>query len=99
MKDTVDKCSTKGCAIDVGSIIDNDDCTAIVERIYASSDEAESSMSRIRQLISAAASEEDASVKYHIQTLEGNAVKLHVAATFACQAESLIFQLSLRSLV
>jgi uncharacterized protein YfcZ (UPF0381/DUF406 family) len=26
MKDVVDKCSTKGCAIDVGSIIDNEDC-------------------------------------------------------------------------
>lgn len=26
MKDVVDKCSTKGCAIDVGTIIDNEDC-------------------------------------------------------------------------
>ncbi|HFT4400855.1 TPA: hypothetical protein ACHV7M_004712, partial [Klebsiella pneumoniae] len=24
MKDVVDKCSTKGCAIDVGTIIDNE---------------------------------------------------------------------------
>ncbi|ENZ0926571.1 DUF406 domain-containing protein, partial [Shigella dysenteriae] len=24
MKDVVDKCSTKGCAIDIGTVIDND---------------------------------------------------------------------------
>ncbi len=28
MKDVVDKCSTKGCAIDIGTVIDNDNCTS-----------------------------------------------------------------------
>ena len=42
MKDVVDKCSTKGCAIDVGSIIDNEDCVWRVEKNFASREEAES---------------------------------------------------------
>ena len=33
MKDVVDKCSTKGCAIDVGTIIDNEDCVYRVEKL------------------------------------------------------------------
>jgi uncharacterized protein YfcZ (UPF0381/DUF406 family) len=33
MKDVVDKCSTKGCAIDVGTIIDNEDCVYRAEKI------------------------------------------------------------------
>ncbi len=34
MKDVVDKCSTKGCAIDVGTIIDNEDCVYRVEKLF-----------------------------------------------------------------
>ena len=33
MKDVVDKCSTKGCAIDVGTIIDNEDCVYRAEKV------------------------------------------------------------------
>ncbi len=32
MKDVVDKCSTKGCAIDIGTVIDNDNCTSKFSR-------------------------------------------------------------------
>lgn len=34
MKDVVDKCSTKGCAIDVGTIIDNEDCVYRAEKVF-----------------------------------------------------------------
>ncbi|RFC86502.1 DUF406 family protein, partial [Klebsiella pneumoniae] len=42
MKDVVDKCSTKGCAIDVGTIIDNEDCVYRAEKVFPSREEAES---------------------------------------------------------
>jgi hypothetical protein len=47
MKDVVDKCSTKGCAIDVGSIIDNEDCVWRVEKNFASREEAESTIAAV----------------------------------------------------
>ena len=42
MKDVVDKCSTKGCAIDIGTVIDNDNCTSKFSRFFATREEAES---------------------------------------------------------
>ena len=89
MKDVVDKCSTKGCAIDIGTVIDNDNCT---------SEEAESFMTKLKELAAAASSaDEGASVAYKIKDLEGQ-VELDAAFTFSCQAEMIIFELSLRSL-
>lgn len=44
MKDVVDKCSTKGCAIDVGTIIDNEDCVYRAEKVFPSREEAESTV-------------------------------------------------------
>ena len=55
MKDVVDKCSTKGCAIDVGSIIDNEDCVWRVEKNFVSREEAESTLAAVRQRAEAAA--------------------------------------------
>jgi uncharacterized protein YfcZ (UPF0381/DUF406 family) len=55
MKDVVDKCSTKGCAIDVGSIIDNEDCVWRVEKNVSGREEAESILATIRQRADAAA--------------------------------------------
>ncbi len=34
MKDVVDKYSTKGCAIDVRTIIDNEDCVYRAEKVF-----------------------------------------------------------------
>lgn len=49
MKDVVDKCSTKGCAIDVGTIIDNEDCVYRVEKLFPTREEAESAVAAIRE--------------------------------------------------
>ncbi len=93
MKDVVDKCSTKGCAIDIGTVIDNDNCTS-----FATREEAESFMTKLKELAAAASSaDEGASVAYKIKDLEGQ-VELDAAFTFSCQAEMIIFELSLRSL-
>ena len=92
MKDVVDKCSTKGCAIDIGTVIDNDNCTSKFSRFFATREEAESFMPA-----ATSSADEGASVAYKIKDLEGQ-VELDAAFTFSCQAEMIIFELSLRSL-
>ena len=69
MKDVVDKCSTKGCAIDVGTIIDNEDCVYRAEKLFPSREEAESTVAAVRERAA------------------------------SCQAEKIIFELSLRNLL
>lgn len=97
MKDVVDKCSTKGCAIDIGTVIDNDNCTSKFSRFFATREEAESFMTKLKELAAAASSaDEGASVAYKIKDLRQ--VELDAAFTFSCQAEMIIFELSLRSL-
>ncbi len=54
MKDVVDKCSTKGCAIDVGTIIDNEDCVYRAEKMFPSREEAESTVAAVRERAAAA---------------------------------------------
>ncbi len=72
MKDVVDKCSTKGCAIDIGTVIDNDNCTSKFSRFFATREEAESFMTKLKELAAAASSaDEGASVAYKIKDLEG----------------------------
>ena len=67
MKDVVDKCSTKGCAIDIGTVIDNDNCTSKFSRFFATREEAESFMTKLKELAAAASSaDEGASVAYKI---------------------------------
>lgn len=56
MKDVVDKCSTKGCAIDIGTVIDNDNCTSKFSRFFATREEAESFMTKLKELAAAASS-------------------------------------------
>ncbi|XNM74615.1 DUF406 domain-containing protein [Escherichia coli] len=96
MKDVVDKCSTKGCAIDIGTVIDNDNCTSNL-RFFATREEAESFMTKLKELAAASSADEGASVAYKIKDLEGQ-VELDAAFTYQCQAEMIIFELSLRSL-
>ena len=95
MKDVVDKCSTKGCAIDIGTVIDNDNCTSKFSRFFATREEAETKLKELAAATSSA--DEGASVAYKIKDLEGQ-VELDAAFTFSCQAEMIIFELSLRSL-
>lgn len=76
MKDVVDKCSTKGCAIDVGTIIDNEDCVYRAEKVFPSREEAESTVAAVRERAAAAApASEPPQVDYTI-VAAGDAVKL-----------------------
>ena len=95
MKDVVDKCSTKGCAIDVGTIIDNEDCVYRAEKVFPSREEAESTVAAVRERAPAS---EPPQVDYTI-VAAGDAVKLDLSIAFSCQAEKIIFELSLRNLL
>ena len=98
MKDVVDKCSTKGCAIDVGTIIDNEDCVT-GQKVFPNREEAESTVAAVLERAAAAAPvSEPPQVDYTIAAA-GDAVKLDLSIAFSCQAEKIIFELSLRNLL
>lgn len=79
MKDVVDKCSTKGCAIDVGTIIDNEDCVYRAEKVFPSREEAESTVAAVRERAAAAApASEPPQVDYTI-VAAGDVVKLDLS--------------------
>ncbi|MDM4206557.1 DUF406 domain-containing protein [Klebsiella spallanzanii] len=99
MKDVVDKCSTKGCAIDVGSIIDNEDCVYHVAKNFPSREDAESIVALLRERATAATpASELPQVDYSIEAA-GDEVKLDASIAFSCQAEKIIFELSLRNVI
>ena len=66
MKDVVDKCSTKGCAIDIGTVIDNDNCTSKFSRFFATREEAESFMTKLKELAAAASSADEGPIRLRI---------------------------------
>lgn len=98
MTEIVDKCSTKGCSVDIGTVIDNDNCTHIVSRFFNDTEAAEAYMSALRELASVASStKEGVVIHYGIKKTEEK-VLLEATFTFSCQAELITFELSLRKL-
>lgn len=84
-----------GCnTFDVGTIIDNSNCTSHIERIYASQSEAELALAELTK--KARETETDpCQIQSEIVAIE-NGFLLKANFTFSCQAESLIFELGLR---
>ena len=69
------------CCMDVGTIMDNSDCTASYSRVFANrARSVESEPCKITPTF----------------TEESDGVRLDIDFTFACEAEMLIFQLGLR---
>ena len=99
MKDVVDKCSTKGCAIDVGTIIDNEDCVYRAEKLFPSREEAESTVAAVRERAAAAAPAREPPHGDYTPAPPGAEGKLDLSIAFSCQAEKIIFELSLRNLL
>lgn len=98
MKEVVDKCSTKGCSVDIGTVIDNDNCTHIISRFFKETEAAEAYMSALRELaFVASTTKEGVVISYSIKKAEEE-VLLEASFTFSCQAELIIFELSLRTL-
>lgn len=85
-----------GCnTFDVGSILDNSDRDAVVEKVFATQAEAEQGLAFLTQ--KARDTESDpCEISSEIVPVE-NGFKLTAKFTFSCQAEVVIFQLNTRA--
>ncbi|MDF7671260.1 DUF406 family protein [Orbaceae bacterium ESL0721] len=98
MTNSVNKCRANEtpacCCVDVGTIIDNEDCTAEYEHVFATESEARA---RLELLTQAARNIETTpcEINSEISKVE-NGFKLVAKFTFCCGAECMIFQLKLR---
>ena len=82
------------CCMDVGTIMDNTDCTASYSRVFTNRAEAEETLSALTQCARDVESE-PCEIKSTFTEVEGG-VQLDIDFVFACEAETLIFQLGLR---
>ncbi|AFH92430.1 YfcZ/YiiS family protein [Providencia stuartii] len=98
MTDAINRCSAEEtaacCCVDVGTVLDNKDCTASYQHVFASHEEAESMLKQLTEKAKSVESEPCA-IDHSITNVEGG-VELFANFTFSCEAESLIFQLGLR---
>lgn len=82
------------CCVDVGTVIDNEDCGVQFEQLYASQEDAKVALDYLTEKAKAAETEPCEINSEIIQTSEGWLLKADFL--FSCQAESMIFQLSTR---
>ncbi|ORM71297.1 hypothetical protein HA48_16455 [Pantoea wallisii] len=98
MSDAIRNCSATEtaacCCVDVGTVMDNSDCTASWSGVFADRPAAEAMLQQLTQKARDVESD-PCDIRADI-TPEGTEVRLNVTFTFACQAETLIFQLGLR---
>lgn len=98
MSNSVNKCKSNEtpacCCVDVGTIIDNDDCTAEYKNIFASEALAKEKLNELSQ----AAHDVESEPCQIISQIEqvANGYQLTAKFHFCCGAECLIFQLKLR---
>ncbi|OON39123.1 hypothetical protein BTJ39_15775 [Izhakiella australiensis] len=94
----MNKCSANEtaacCCVDVGTVMDNSDCSASWRQRYDDRQQAEASLAALTAKARAAESEPCVISPRFEQDAAG--VWLNVDFTFSCQAEALIFQLGLR---
>ena len=98
MTEAIKKCSANEtaacCCMDVGTVMDNSDCTADWSAIYPDRAAAEAALEKLTRHARGVESE-PCRIESEI-TEEGGRFRLQVAFGFCCQAESMIFQLGLR---
>ncbi|MDF7681482.1 YfcZ/YiiS family protein [Enterobacteriaceae bacterium ESL0689] len=82
------------CCMDVGTIMDNSDCTASYSRVFASRAEAEQMLTTLSEKAHSVESEPCKITATFIDVADG--VQLDIDFVFCCEAETLIFQLGLR---
>ena len=82
------------CCMDVGTIMDNSDCTASYSRVFTTRAEAEETLTALSKRARDVESD-PCEIKSTFTEVEGG-VKLYIDFVFACEAETLIFQLGLR---
>ena len=82
------------CCMDVGTIVDNTDCTASYSRVFANRAEAEQTLAALSEKARNVESE-PCQINPTFTDVDGG-VQLELDVVFSCEAESLIFQLGLR---
>ncbi|HDT5604821.1 TPA: YfcZ/YiiS family protein [Klebsiella pneumoniae subsp. pneumoniae] len=82
------------CCMDVGTIVDNTDCTASYSRVFANRAEAEKTLAALSEKARNVESE-PCQINPTFTDVDGG-VQLDIDFVFSCEAESLIFQLGLR---
>ena len=82
------------CCMDVGTMMDNTDCTASYSRVFPNRAEAEETLAALSQRAREVESD-PCEIKSTFTEVEGG-VQLDIDFVFACEAETLIFQLGLR---
>ena len=82
------------CCMDVGTIVDNTDCTASYSRVFANRAEAEQTVAALSEKARNVQSE-PCKINPTFTDVDGG-VQLDIDFIFSCEAESLIFQLGLR---
>ncbi|EMJ8508971.1 YfcZ/YiiS family protein [Enterobacter hormaechei] len=82
------------CCMDVGTIMDNTDCTASYSRVFPNRAEAEETLAALSQRAREVESD-PCEIKSTFTEVESG-VRLDIDFVFACEAETLIFQLGLR---
>lgn len=82
------------CCMDVGTIVDNTDCTASYSRVFANPAEAEQMLAALSEKARSVESE-PCKINPVFADVDGG-VQLDIDFVFSCEAESLIFQLGLR---
>ena len=82
------------CCMDVGTIMDNTDCTASYSRVFTNRAEAEETLTALSKRARDVESD-PCEIKSTFTEVEGG-VQLDIDFVFACEAETLIFQLGLR---
>ena len=82
------------CCMDVGTIVDNTDCTASYSRVFANRAEAEQTLAALSEKARNVESE-PCQINPTFTDVDGG-VQLDIDFVFSCEAESLIVQLGLR---
>jgi len=98
MTHSINKCSANEtaacCCIDVGTIMDNTDCTASWSQLYNDQQQAAAMLAKLTEKARSIESEPCVITSRYSEAPEG--VRLDADFTFSCQAETMIFQLGLR---
>ncbi|MDG0796209.1 YfcZ/YiiS family protein [Pectobacterium punjabense] len=98
MTNVINKCSAEEtaacCCVDVGTIMDNTDCTASYSKVFNDRSDAEATLATLTAKARAVESE-PCDIASTLEEVDGG-VKLDIDFTFSCQAETMIFQLGLR---
>lgn len=82
------------CCVDVGTVIDNEDCGVDFQQVYSSEQQAQEALAYLTDKARQAETDPCEITSEISQVAEGYELKAHFL--FSCQAESMIFQLSTR---